>query len=276
MDWLSQLRWRALWARHCVRWLGYGLAATLLVLFTGLCWLSPLPTPVRWWVLGITAGLYLLTVIWAGWRSAPNELLRAVDREFSGQLGSCRRSDRGPAEDPSWNDVFAGALCGPLLTVLLYAAVHAIAGRLGYTPPSDRAFSLNLLLGAWLGLFTWIHLGARRSARLTERWLLLSGSVGLSIIAWTVVCQARQPDGEWSDEHAWGALFVLVIPLFWSMLHVIQGLLAHLALALPGRPADDDTGPGIDGPDGGAGRPVSPPPAPPRRSASYTEPRPGL
>lgn len=275
MDWLSQLRWRARWTGFYLRWLGYCLAAALLTAFSGLCWLSPLPDRVKWILLPVVMGTFVLIVAWSAWRSAPDELLRSVDREFAGRLASIRDVPAGGnSEEPSWNDAFTGMFCGPVLAALLTGVLFAIAEKLGYSPPSDRAFGFNLLLGAWLGLFSWIHLGARLTVRETGRWMLGSGLVSLAVIAWVVVLHSRAGDGAWSRAHFWGTLFILVVPLLWSVLHLIQGMLAHLGGFSGGRRPGDAGGPDPGDWDGGTGRPAPTLPVAPRRSSGYAESRP--
>ncbi len=279
MDWGSFTREIGRQAGSLLRWVGWWLALVVLITFTGSLLLSHLPSVPPWVAPAAAVALATATVLWAYRHAVEDawtaEWLRSVDREFSGHLPS-RRREAGLSDDPSWNDAFIGMFAGPALVALLAGVVIWVGARLGYTPPSDDAFALNLLLGAWLGLFTWTHLGTRWNAHVTARWLRMSGAVGLAVIAWTAVLHARTPGGAWSWAHLVGTLFILFVPLCWSVLHLVTGLQAGGGWAgndgcggrgLPGR-----EGPG--GPDGGAGRPAPRRPNPPVHTFPEKEPCP--
>jgi hypothetical protein len=262
MTWQARTRWVGQWINFVLLWLGRWTAVVTMILFLGFGSLSAFPRSVQWGfvILGVT----IVTVLWAVVVpfAADALILRSADREFGKLLPSCRRPFGADTDgDPSGMNAFVGMFAGPVFGAVLTVAVRTLAARLGYTPP-DHHFGLVLLLPAWLGAFTWPHLGASLTSHVTVRWLSVSGFVGLAVIAWAVVTSpdAYKP-GNWC-----AALFNLTVPLVWSLSHAIQGTLART----PGtRTSEHGAGPGRSGSDGGAGRPSprTPGPLPAQRFA---------
>lgn len=236
--WLGEHAAPLLW------WLGYWLALTLLGTMLGLFIFSRPGTPT--WVgaaLGaavstsFVAAAFIRSLRWLGWR---------------GPATPCS------SREPEWANVFIGMFAGPCLTVLLQAGVYWLAARAGVPVGQARLFSYALLLGAWLGIFAWIDLGAAGS-RTTRTWLCFSGVTALAGIAALLASHGGTS----------AALLDLLVPTVWALLHLVLGAR---------RPAsrDDylDGGGWRSDPDDPSGSPVPPPAPPPVRDPSGAMPLP--
>jgi hypothetical protein len=130
--------------------------------------------------------------------------------------------DEKTKEDWGWNALI-GMFCGPALVLLLQAAVNALAARMGYMPPETGAFGLGLLVGVWLGAFTWEVLGGIHTPRHARALQLTGGVGGLLAVVAIALFKARGPEGELQIDLLKGALFVLSIPLVWALMLVFSG-----------------------------------------------------
>lgn len=164
--------------------------------------------------------------------AAQEEAEYEQDDSEDDSVEQAERDDEETREEPrrqetseNWGaNVFVGIFCGPVFVALLSAAIFALAARFGYVAPDDSPFGVGLLLGAWLGAFTWEVLGAEHTEREARAMQGFGGVAALFVIVGLALFRAHDPDRGLRLEVFNGILFALCVPLIWAELLTLSAL----------------------------------------------------
>lgn len=210
------MRWIGQWALYWLWMAGWWIALFFLMAFSiFMFW----PFKSLLWPPIALAFVGASLLVYQGYRNAPyaeervpqdpdeyEEIVAEKNAQYDWGIGFC-----------------IGMFCGPVIVIVLYAALKWLAIRLGYDLPDTKVFAFGMLIGSWLGACTWEVTSGVHTPRNARAIQLVGGVAGLCAVMVLVFLHGRGPEGTLQNELMQSALFDLSVPLVWSLLLIFCG-----------------------------------------------------